>query len=86
MPAQSGSITAPASFATTADVTLNYRPDVWVLKAVSGTTDISFDGVNVHLTLTSTDVILPIPVCFTKLWARQNGGASTLRWSALSEA
>lgn len=84
MPAQSGTVTAAASFPTNPDVSLAFEPDTWTLKATAGTADLSFDGVNVHLTLTSTDPILPLPTKLKKLWVKQNGGAATLRWSAIS--
>jgi len=86
MPALAGVATAPASFATTPDVSLQFEPNTWVLKCTAGTVDISFDGKEVHLTLSSTDAILPINTLRKKLWTKQNGGAATLRWSALSQA
>jgi hypothetical protein len=80
-------VVAPASFTPlTPDVSLEFEPDTLVLKATAGTADISFDGVNVHLTLATTDSILPIPSKRKKMWVRQNGGAATLRWSALTLA
>lgn len=84
MSAQSGSIAAPANFNTAPDVALEFLPDTWVLKVTAGTADISFDGKDVHLTLASTDAILPLNTKRTKLWVRQNGGAATLRWSAIT--
>lgn len=86
MPAQSGTVSAAASFPASPDVALAFEPDTWTLKATAGTADISFDGTNVHLTLTSTDPILPLPTKRTKMWVRQNGGAATLRWSALTNS
>lgn len=84
MSAESGTVAAPSSFAAAPDVVLNFEPDTYVLKVISGTADISFDGVNVHLTLASGDVILPIPCKRKKLWVQQNGGAASLRWSAFT--
>jgi len=84
MPAQSGTVAAAAAFPTNPDVALDFEPDTWVLKVTVGTADISFDGANVHLTLTSTDSLLPLPTKRKKLWVKQNGGAATLRWSAIS--
>lgn len=84
MPAESGTIAAPAAFNTAADAAPAFRPDFWVLKVTAGTSEISFDGIGVHLTLTSTDAAIVLPVSFKKLWARQSGGASSLRWSAMT--
>jgi len=84
MSADSGTVAAPANFAAAPDVSLGFEPDTYVLKATAGTADISFDGVNVHLTLSSGDVILAIPTKRKKLWVKQNGGAASLRWSAFT--
>lgn len=86
MPALAGSVTAPANFATNPDALAPFRPDFWVLKVTVGTVDVSFDGQAVHLTLASTDAILVLPTAATRLWVRQNGGAATLRWSAMTQA
>jgi hypothetical protein len=86
MSAASATVVAPAAFATAPDMALEFEPDTLVLKVTAGTADISFDGVGVHLTLTSSDSILAIPVKRKKLWVKQNGGAATLRWSALTLA
>lgn len=84
MSASSGTVSAPSSFATAPDVSLEFVPDTLVFKVTTGTADISFDGVNVHLTLVSTDSILPLFSKRKKIWVKQNGGAATLRWSALT--
>lgn len=86
MSAAAGSITAPASFTVNPDVSLEFEPDSLVLKVTAGTADISFDGTNVHLTLASTDSVIVLPKKSKKLWVKQNGGAATLRWSALTLA
>lgn len=84
MSAASGTVSAPASFATAADAAPSFEPNFWVLKATVGTADISFDGSVVALTLSSTDVALVLPTKASKLWVKQNGGAATLRWSAMT--
>lgn len=83
MPAQSGTVVAAASFATTPDQTLLWDPKLWLVRATVGTADVSFDGVNVALTIGTADLFVSLPVNFTRLWVRQNGGAATLRWSAI---
>ena len=84
MSTASGTIVAPVSFNTTADAIPGFEPVGWTLKATVGTVDVSYDGVNVAVTLTTTDSILVFPVRNAKLWVRQNGGAATLRWSAFT--
>jgi hypothetical protein len=86
MSAASGVVAAPASFTTAPDVSLDFEPDTLVLKVTVGTADISFDGVNVHLILDSAETTFPLPTKRKKMWVRQNGGAATLRWSALTLA
>ncbi len=86
MSAAAGSIAAPATFDAAPNVSLEFEPDSLVLKATVGTADISFDGTNVHLTLASTDSVVVVPKKSKKMWVKQNGGAATLRWSALTLA
>jgi hypothetical protein len=86
MSAAAGSVVAPATFDVAPNVLLDFEPDSLVLKTTAGTADISFDGVNVHLTLAIADSIVVVPSKRKKLWVRQNGGAATLRWSALTLA
>ncbi len=84
MPAQSAVVVAPASFASSPDFTVPFEPNSLILKASSGTADVSFDGVNVAITIASTDGFLTLTTKRTKIWVRQNGGASTLRISAIT--
>lgn len=86
MSAAAGSVVAPATFDVAPNVSLEFEPDSLVLKATAGTADISFDGTNVHLTLATADSIVVVPSKRKKLWVKQNGGAATLRWSALTLA
>jgi hypothetical protein len=84
MAASSGTVTAAAAFPATADVTLPFTPEIYVLKVTVGTADISFDGTNSHLTLATGDTLISLPLRFNRMWVRQNGGAATLRWSAFT--
>ena len=88
--AVSGTIITAAAFAAQnlPDVdtkfSWGFEPALWVLTATVGTVAYSFDGTNVAGTLAVADPPLVLPVKHTHLWSRQNGGAATLRWSAMS--
>jgi hypothetical protein len=88
MPAASGTVVAGAAFAalTAPDALPGFESDYWVFRATVGTVDVSFDGVNVALTLANADGLLQIETKRKALWVRQNGGAATLRWSSFTKS
>lgn len=86
MPAQGGSVAAAASYATLPDVALAFEPDHLILKVASGTCDISFDGTNTFFTLATADAAIVLHTKLKNIWFRQNGGASTIRWGAITTA
>lgn len=87
MPAfMSAALTVPASYSAAPDVALQFLPDELIIRAVSGNFFYSFDGVNDHGMLNSTDAPQLLFTKRTKIWFKQNGGAATARLSALTIA
>jgi hypothetical protein len=86
MSASSNTVVTPAAYtalsAPSADP--GFDPNFWVFDVTVGIADISFDGVNTALTLAVADAAFLLPVNYAKAWFRQNGGAATIRWSALT--
>jgi len=84
MAAQSGTVASPAAYTTDPQVSLGFEPNTLVLKTTSGTSVVSFDGVNDHLTLANTDPMISLFTKFKKIWFKQSGGASNINWSAIT--
>ena len=82
MPAHSQTVTVPASYATAPNADLTFVPDTLVFRSEAGNYFFSFDGVNDHGRVVSTDPNLIISVQRRKVWFKQDGGAATARVSA----
>lgn len=79
-------VASGASYPTVADVVLTFEPDQIILKADSGTFLFSFDGVNDHGKLASTEGFITIATKRKQIWLKQSGGASTARVMAFTLA
>lgn len=81
----SSALTVPAAYTlATPDVKLDFEPDSVMFRAVTGNFFYSWDGVNDHGMVNSTDAQLVLNTKRRKVWLKQNGGASTARVAAFT--
>lgn len=79
----SPAITVPASYNAPADVSLLFQPDTLVFHSISGGGYYySFDGVNDHGMMGSTETVIVLPTKRTQVWFKQISGAASARVSA----
>lgn len=86
MPAHSQLVTVPASYPTAPNIELAFEPDTLLFRSEAGNYFFSFDGVNDHGRVISTDPNLSLNTKRRKVWFRQDGGAATARLSAITYA
>ena len=82
-------LTSVSAYPATPQVDLPFLPDSLYLKVESGTPGVlvSFDGVNDHLHVVSTDLLVLVRTRCRKVWLKEDGaGASTFRVSAFTDA
>lgn len=87
MPAAASTVTAPAAYTVAPDVTLQFQPDVWVVRATTGNALVSLDGTNNYFSVRTADTgPLYVQSKGQKLWVKQDGGAATVLVAAFSHA